>query len=182
MKTITDSRPSRSTLPPPLPRPPPPMDTSLRPPQTPTRTHLSSPATGNLSKHTPSSTTSLTHPDTTRRVTAPVQADGEEASDLAEQIKLISSIESLLLQPDERVPSWDDIILPPRLKLRIKDSVDGYRLVPRKPRFIHGLLLHGVWGTGKTSTIKSVSRAAKLPLYMVDTASLLSKFQGESQK
>ncbi len=49
-------------------------------------------------------------------------------------------------------------------------------------RNMHGLLLHGLPGTGKTSVAKAVALALKATFYTLDTTNINDKWVGESEK
>lgn len=72
--------------------------------------------------------------------------------------------------PDEQIEAWLKLNKSPFL-----DVIDP-QLVPR------GLLLNGLPGVGKTSACKNVASKLGIPLYRMDIASMLDKWQGEAER
>ncbi len=83
--------------------------------------------------------------------------------------------------------SFDDVAGLDIVKKELKESIEWQLKYPdllKKMglRPIKGLLLYGPPGTGKTFVVKAAAGQFKIPLIIVDPATLLSKWLGESEK
>ncbi|HDN17426.1 MAG TPA: ATP-binding protein [Candidatus Bathyarchaeota archaeon] len=83
--------------------------------------------------------------------------------------------------------TFDDVAGLEVVKKELKESIEWQLKYPdllKKMglRPIKGLLLYGPPGTGKTFVVKAAAGQFKIPLIIVDPATLLSKWLGESEK
>jgi SpoVK/Ycf46/Vps4 family AAA+-type ATPase len=97
---------------------------------------------------------------------------GIPKSDLYSEIKPKCTLASLELNPDLR-KEVQEIIEDRAYSTALKQE----GLVPRKL-----LMLEGPPGCGKTSIAHGMAEAMKMPLYLVSTGQLISKYVGESEK
>ncbi|MEX0569590.1 MAG: 26S protease regulatory subunit [Candidatus Njordarchaeota archaeon] len=82
---------------------------------------------------------------------------------------------------------FDDVAGLELVKKELKESIEWQLRYPELLkkmglRPIKGILLYGPPGTGKTFVVKAAAGQFKIPLIIVDPASLLSKWLGESEK
>jgi AAA+ superfamily predicted ATPase len=89
--------------------------------------------------------------------------------------------------------SWDDLVLPVRVKRQLREIVDSVRLRHKvnaewqfdlKAGANPGIaaMFSGVSGTGKTMAASIVAHELALDLYKVDLAGIVSKYIGETEK
>ena len=94
-------------------------------------------------------------------------------------------IESMIQKDFAHVSAWGDIAVDAKLKkamtrqilvpLRLPPAATAIGMAP-------GVFLHGVPGCGKTYLCQSLAKAAGLTFFNVDCSSLISKWQGDSEK
>jgi vacuolar protein-sorting-associated protein 4 len=96
-------------------------------------------------------------------------------------------ITSLKLSPEELPDiTWDDIIGLENVKDLLRDTV---QLPLEMPQIFYGnrqpptsLLLYGPPGTGKTHIMKALAKQSNLTFFPITTASIISKYVGDSAK
>lgn len=106
-------------------------------------------------------------------------SDSDPASELA---RLDTTIESMLYTPGDNVADWDDIILDEAIKDKIAVAIHALWASDGKNAQVNGILLFGSPGTGKSVMILSLVAELRIPMYMVDSSSIMSKWQGDSDK
>jgi len=80
------------------------------------------------------------------------------------------------------VADWDDIILDEAIKDEIAVAIHALWASDGKNALANGILLFGSPGTGKSVMILSLVAELRIPMYMVDSPSIMSKWQGDSGK
>ena len=96
-------------------------------------------------------------------------------------------------RPLSTVHTMDDVVLPPRTRLRLTELQDRIRYrervvgewgFARHHDNSTGLvaLFHGPPGTGKSMTAAALASSAGLPAYVIDLSALVSKYIGETEK
>ena len=94
-------------------------------------------------------------------------------------------IESMIQKDFAHVSAWEDIAIDAELKEAMTDQILVPLMLPPATTDIGmapGVLLHGVSGCGKTYLCQSLAKAAGLTFFNVDRSSLISKWQGDSEK
>ena len=92
-------------------------------------------------------------------------------------------IEGLKFKPGSWVPAWDDIVLDPIVKKKIRTAVYALKLKTWNTHIIaSGILLFGVPGTGKSILVAAIAKAANITMFKASKDSIMGKYQGESEK
>ena len=94
-------------------------------------------------------------------------------------------IESMIQKDFAHVSAWRDIAVDAKLKEAMTDQILVPLTLPPDLTIIGmapGVLLHGVPGCGKTYLCRALAKAAGLTFFNVECSSLISKWQGDSEK
>lgn len=117
-----------------------------------------------------------------------------ESGALLEACRAIPRIEvSGLARRVDTTYSWDDLVVPPRIRRELElvvtygrhgQALHDHAGGPRDARFGRGLacLFWGPPGTGKTMASQIIARALDRELYRVDLAQVVDKYLGETEK
>lgn len=114
-------------------------------------------------------------------------ANDSDAPQNDETSRMNGVIASLKLSPEELPDiTWDDIIGLENIKELLRDTV---QLPLEMPQIFYGnrqpptsLLLYGPPGTGKTHIMKALAKQSQLSFFPITTASIISKYVGDSAK
>ena len=93
-------------------------------------------------------------------------------------------IESMICKDFAHVSGWKDITV----EAKLKEAMTNQILLPLKlpaafsTGMAAGVLLHGVSGCGKTYLCLALAKAAGVTFFNVECSSLISKWQGDSEK
>ncbi|MHA1729364.1 MAG: AAA family ATPase [Promethearchaeota archaeon] len=118
-------------------------------------------------------------------ITGDEDGEGDKENLSEEERELISSIEGTILMEKPNI-RWEDIAGLPEPKQALRESVVLPVTHPelfrgaRKPW--SGILLFGPPGTGKTMLAKAAANEIKCTFMIADSASITSKWLGESEK
>ena len=93
-------------------------------------------------------------------------------------------IESMICKDFAHVSGWDDISVDAKLKRAMTNQILIPLALPMasKTGMAAGILLHGVPGCGKTYLCLALAKAAGITFFNVECSSLISKWQGDSEK
>ena len=102
----------------------------------------------------------------------------------SEDLRYNDILESMICKDFAHVPSWEDVTVETNLKKALTMQI----LIPLEfplassEGITEGVLLHGIPGCGKTYLCQALAKAASVTFFNVDCSSLISKWQGESEK
>jgi hypothetical protein len=110
----------------------------------------------------------------------------------AARVHSVSGLRHLARRVSTRF-TWDDLIVPTRIRRQLCEIVDSVRLrhtveaewqFDRKTGANSGVtvMFSGVSGTGKTMSASILARELNLDLYKIDLAGVVSKYIGETEK
>ena len=94
------------------------------------------------------------------------------------------AIDSMICRDFGNVSDWKDITIDAELKLKMEEQLLCPLILPAayQDGMIEGILLHGAPGVGKTYLCQAIAKSASITFFNVDCSSLISKWQGESEK
>ena len=93
-------------------------------------------------------------------------------------------IEFMICKDFAHVSGWDDISVDAKLKRAMTNQILIQLALPMASNtgMAAGILLHGVPGCGKTYLCLALAKAAGVTFFNVECSSLISKWQGDSEK
>ena len=94
------------------------------------------------------------------------------------------AIDSMILRDVGNISDWDDLTIDAELKRELEEQLLWPLVLPAAYHngIIQGILLHGVPGCGKTYLCRAIAKSAGRTFFNVECSSLISIWQGESEK
>ena len=93
-------------------------------------------------------------------------------------------IDSMICKDFSNVSNWEDITIDTKLKEIMEDQLLLPLTMPAtyQTGTNDGIFLHGVPGCGKTYLCQAIAKSAGITFFDVECSSLISKWQGQSEK